>query len=227
VPPVFDAASSANGTSVSSLSWSHTVSAGSDRGLLMGVCLRRGGIETTNTVSYNSVALTSLGTDVNGRAYVTGHWLVNPASGTNTAACTTSGGTTAPISFIGIAVSFTDVAQANPTAAGDVVTANGNSVGPSTVINSDTSMLIADLIAFDNIGALTPGAGQTAHVNTTDSGGWHDGASSTKAGAAGTTTMSWTNGLGSVWAHLVVRLREAGGNVVPVFLHHYRQQGIC
>jgi hypothetical protein len=203
--PSFDTVSAAQGQAVSSLSWSHTCSSGSNRGIALAAALRRAGSETVSSATYNSAEATALGSDANGLSYCAARWLVAPASGANTASIVLTGSTTG---MYAMAMSFTDCEQATPA---NVVTANGNSGAALATVTSDTSMLIADAVArLHTGGSLTPGSGQTERLDGFDSGGWNNGGMSTEPGASPSTEMSWTF-TSANWSQVAWPIKPPGG----------------
>lgn len=105
-----DNSSSALGRDVPSLSWSHTVGAGQNHILIVGVSFRDASTDTLNSVTYGGAPLTYIGgiTDTGeGKNRVEMWKLVPPAVGTNTIQLTFSGN----VRVVGGAVSFTGVDQ--------------------------------------------------------------------------------------------------------------------
>jgi hypothetical protein len=227
--PTFDAASSAKGVSVNSLSWSHTCSASADRSLSVAGAMRRLSTEFISNVTYNSVGLTAMNSNANGLAFCGAWHLVAPASGANTVAITLSG---AVSGILGMAVSLTDAEQLDPVNPADILTTNGNGTSSNLNVNSNTTMLVMDAICrLHTGGSLAVGSGQTERVDDFDSGGWCEGGMSTQPGDDPTTAMSW-NFTSSNFAHVAWRIKApagggGGGSHIPVFIHHYQQQGIC
>src|SRR5262245_12540157 len=76
----FDSASSSSGNTVTSLTWAHTIGAGTDRILIVGVSIR--GNKTVTGLTYGGQALTLAGTVANGGSNAVEMWaLVAPPSG--------------------------------------------------------------------------------------------------------------------------------------------------
>lgn len=178
-------------SSLSSHSWSHTVSSGSALCLIV----KLGWYGTTTTgVTYNGVALTRLTTHSNslGSDMSEIWYLKNP-----------------PVGAFNVVVSFTG---ARPLTAGaETYTGvhqtttfdsefytEGSSLAPSIgVTGSATGDMVIDLVSYyasDYVGGVaTAGAGQTETFDNGDAGNSY-AAGSREAGAAGTVTMSWTLG---------------------------------
>src|SRR5439155_296465 len=121
--PIFDAASSLGG-SATPLTWSHTVAAGSNRLLIVGVSTGDI-IATHDSVTYNTAPMTKI-TEVTGASDRVSIWkLVNPATGTNSVVVTLSAAATVK----GGATSWTNVDQTTPV--GTAATNTGSSNFPS------------------------------------------------------------------------------------------------
>lgn len=215
----FDAASSFNETTVDGTStWNHTCS-GSDRCLIVGVSHFSGAPRTISSVTYNGVAMTSLGkNDGNsGVASVELFKLVAPATGSNAILVTFS----AAALMIGGGVSFTGADQTTPT--GSAVSANdgGGTASPATVnVSSAADEIVVDtVIVTDGAAAVTVtvGGGQDQRWNLTESAAVMGGGS-TEVGSA-TTTMSWTWTGAQAWSIIAVAVKPASaiptGEPVP------------
>lgn len=156
----FDASSSANTGAVdqTSLTWSHTVGAGSNRILVVGVSIRNSAGQTVSSVTYAGVGLTFIGAQSNGTNSRIEMWrLLAPATGTNSIVVTMSAGA----HFVGGAASFTGVDQTTPL--GTFVSATGNTSTPTVNASSATGEVVIDTLAMrgsaDTITSV--GAGQT------------------------------------------------------------------
>ncbi len=186
----FDAvgpSSSGGGTvgsaTATSASWSHTCT-GSNLVLVVGLAI---GITGTgsSSVTYNGVSMTSLGA-VNSNNATAGYCqlfgLVNPASGANTVAITTSPAG----SITGGSLSFTGASGV-----GTAVTAFGSSTAPSVAVTGTTSgNVVADVVSN---GSTIASSNQTLRWlldNNNDTAAGH-GAGSTAA-AGGSVTMSYS-----------------------------------
>lgn len=192
----FDAATTGTGSSVGSLTFSHTVGAGGvDRLLIVSVSIDN---RTVSGVTYGGVAMTSVGSVQNG-AQISHMWrLIAPATGANNVVVTMSGG---GVDIIAVATSYTGVNQATPL--GTPATATGSSVTASVAVASATGEIVVDSVS-SNLGTLTVGALQTQRGNGV--GGDNQGGSSTEPGDA-SVTMSWTIGSSSAWASVGVSIK--------------------
>lgn len=187
--PTFDNSGSYNSASAqTSISWNHTI-AGGDKYIL--VHLHFNTNVTNISVTYNSVALTQLGTNNSGGRYGYLFGLVAPGGGTNSVAAswTTSSGVCA------VSTSYNNVDQGTPV--GTAVTAVGTT--------SPASMNIATTdndIAVDFIGAtrnssttaptITVDASQTQRVTDASAVASAIRCSASDETASGTVAMSWT-----------------------------------
>jgi hypothetical protein len=191
------------------LSWSHTIAAGTSRVLIVGVSSYTNPVAAYPAVigvTYNGVALTRLNDPVTQPARSTD--LSNgvemfilkeplPAAGTYTVAVSLNAGVEYAV---GGSASFNGVNQTTPNR--PFQSANGTSTTPTVVVTSATNELVIDTVSTQFAGGtLVVGAGQTERWNgLTCFGGINSvGAGSTEPGAA-TTTMSWTQTNSVPWA---------------------------
>jgi hypothetical protein len=205
-----DSATSANSgpaTAAATLTFAHTVGAGANRLLLVGVHASAG-TATVSSVMYGTANLTQVGSAVSpsnlNRAEI---WsLVNPPAGTGNVVVTLS----AAENLAAGAVSYLGVDQAAPLSA--PVSASGAAVGPSVVVSSATDQLVVSAVSTDGDAlSLSAGAGQSVQYNT------NTGALSTNILAAGSrapgapsVTMSWTLGVPLIdWSMVGVALLPA------------------
>ena len=185
---------SSNSTAGISITIPHTTS-GTNRLMLVGVSFNNNGLETVTGVTYNSVALTFVGTIRNVDDARVEIWrLIAPDTGTHDVVVTFSADLLQE-GFAGV-VTFTGVHQTTPlgtfaSAAADGITATVN-------VSSATGELVFDVLAAEYSTSATVGAGQTQRWNIILTGSI--GAGSTEPGAA-TVTMSWTlTAAGDHWA---------------------------
>ena len=190
----------------SSATFSYTVSAGSDRILIVGANVESS-TRYTQSVTYNSIALTKVTSLLSGAGpnCETSLWyLVNPPVGTFNIVATTQ----ATKDLSGIAMSFTGVHQTTPFRDTSQVGGTGNaaSVGVTTVVGD----LAADVVCQGDatLGTIAVGAGQTLRDSATASGVFR-GAGSTEPGNGGTVTMSWSFTLSPTYAQIAVALRAS------------------
>ena len=198
----FDAATSSDCASCTSLSWSHTTSSGSDRLLTVGVQIS-GNLVTLSGVTYNSISLsgTCSAANTNGdeyRAYISE--LVAPATGANTVAITPS---RTAFDLIGGAVTWTGAHQTTPT--GTCASATGNSSAPSVAPTVASDEIAIDSVIVATHDAMTAGSGQTERWDRTPFFVARGGGS-TEAGP--NPTMSWTV-TSSNWAITAVGVKPA------------------
>ncbi|MGH8634737.1 MAG: hypothetical protein ACRET7_11480, partial [Burkholderiales bacterium] len=218
----FDSGSNAPSGDMSSSTWSHTTGSGSNRLLVVGVAVRNSGGQNVSGVTYNGVALTSIGAGVTNGTIVRArlYYLVAPPTGTYNIVVTLTGGT-----FMAAgAASFVGVHQTTPIEASNGAT--GTSLTPSvTVTTVSNNAWVVDALSFrrnsEGIGGPTAtptGAGQnqrwSAYGETAN-----DPANVRSKGStigpktpAGATTMGWTlSGLSQDWAHFAAAIKPVGG----------------
>ncbi len=213
-------AASSQGTGVSSLSWSHTVGAGSDRLLVVRVANINSSV-TVNNVTYGGVAMTALQTATSGsgtsQVRISMWYLVAPAVGTATVAVTLSASTRVQ----GYSNNLTGVSQVAPF--GTPVTAVGtNNAQSVTVTGGVSGDLIMDAgAAQGGAGTASAGTGQTAVSGSTGPTASDVlGMGSTKAAAA-SVSMAWSTTASSPWVLMGVAIKQSvptlylGGTGVP------------
>lgn len=205
----FDASSTRSGTTSSPATWSHTTS-GSDRLLVLAVNNWAG--RENLSATYNSVSMTEACTAADSNNdNITLFYLVNPASGANTASISVGSGR----DIAAAANSYTSVDQATPV--GTCNTATGNSTGPSvTVTSSGDTQLIVDGLTFYITGGCSVGAGQTARATYVGFNSWDDVCTSEEDGASPNVVMSYTTGNVS-WAIAGIPLNGAAAAEGGVF----------
>jgi hypothetical protein len=195
----FDAASDASDSTVTSLTWEHTVGSGDDR--LLRVGLSNVPTPGPDTVTYGGTALTYAGNHPSNGSQMQIWFLVAPATGAANIVATYSGATR---DIVGGADSWTNVDQAKPV--GSFVAASGSS-SPATVdVSSASGEVVVGCLVVGNVTA-TVGASQTQRWNVLE-GTTIRGAGSSEPGA-GTVTMSWTLGSSSNWALGAIALKPA------------------
>lgn len=224
----FDAASSSNtgAGQAGSLTWSHTVSSGNNRILIVGVSIRNSSSQTVGSVTYGGTGLTFVGATTNSTNARVEIWrLLAPATGTNNIVVTLAA--SANGRFVGAAASFTEVDQTTPL--GPYFSNTGNTATPTVNVTSVAqNELVIDTIANNTLDTSVAlpcvGGGQTQLWNNRTTNGSSSnntpGAGSTEPGPAGggTVTMSWTlqgcsGGTNRQWATGAVAIKPALPNV--------------
>lgn len=199
----FDAASSSEGTLVTSLTWSHTCT-GSNRVLVVGISFYKNGNSFISGVTYNSVAMTlvpSSGTN-NGSYYVEQWYLIAPSTGANNIVVSVSGN--GPFELSAGAVSWTDAHQTTPL--GTAQTATGVSTAPSVTVSSGAGEYVMDTLILIHSGTLSVGSAQTSRWNDIGAAGFTKYAGSTEPGDS-STIMSWSNTTPQDWAITAVNIK--------------------
>jgi hypothetical protein len=204
----FDSASSAAGPNgnVSSLTFAHTVGAGSDRVLWVGVHTRDGNTAVSN-VTYGGTPFTRVGSIVAGGGQNRSEiWqLLSPAVGTANIVVTLS----AAKNVAAGAVSFFGVDQSTPV--GSLASGSGNSTTANVTVSSAAGEVVLDAVSANGDAiSLTAGAGQTQRYNTgTGTAGGNVRAGGSTEQGAPTVTMSWTLGASKPWSIFAVSIRPA------------------
>lgn len=213
----FDAVGpSSAGTSASfanALSWSHTCS-GSNRILIVGITVGyffSNSNTDTVTVTYNSVAMTSLGrvkSANQNNGYVEMFALFAPATGANTVAVSVSSIAT-PTTIVGGSVSFTGASQSNPTTIATSYGTSGASVSSISagVATASTGMVVDAVCTGTSVTSST----QTNRWldNAASNSGAGNGAMSTAAGTGSTVTMGYS--VSSDWSAIIAAFIPQAG----------------
>lgn len=192
-------------------SWSHTCTG---TNLVLYVAVIQRFADAVTGVTYNSVAMTNIGTSADtGSIIGISLWrLIGPDTGTNTVEVTLS--TTRR--QLGVSISFSGADQTTPN--GTVVTASDDSgagATPSMSVSSAADEIVVDFVGLqndDNTSTLAVGADQTERANDATSNATTNGiraACSTETGAA-TTTMTWTPDVADDWAGIALAVKPAG-----------------
>ena len=191
---LFDAASTANGEAITSLSWTHTP-VGTPTAVGVGISWWSGS-DAISTITYGGAAMTLEASDVDAiegpRASIYGK--ANPAPGAQTISISWGAASVYPV---GGALTVTgsdtsDTFSNNATANGNEVTPNATASATTT---SATNELVMDtVVCMHSTGTstITVGAGQTQRWNASAGTAVNlKGGGSTEVGAA-SVTMSWT-----------------------------------
>ena len=214
----FDASSRAATTSTgrTSITWPHTIAAGVDRALVVGVAIEDASTTDANvsSVTYNGVALTAVpSSKINGGGtgiiqtqlfYLLAANL--PASGTFNVVVTTQG---AVDGISAGAISLTGVSQTTPGPAATKVDTSGADTITTSITTPVANAWVVDVAGSGNSGSFTAGSGQTERWDIAASG--MTGATSTKALAtAGATTVTQAHSGANRLAHSLVALSPSG-----------------
>jgi hypothetical protein len=189
-----DAVSSATtvGGISTQLTWSHTTGVLTNGAIVVLVGSDGGGGQQVTSVTYGSLALQRSTRSVEASGFILSEiWYgTGPASGSNTVTVNTSGSK----NFSAAAITFSNVNQTIP-----VVTSSGTASDITTVATSlsatATGSGLTDVCvdAFSGqTGTYTPQGGQTQIIQETNPNINSYLMISTKAGAAGSTSMGWT-----------------------------------
>jgi hypothetical protein len=190
---------SAQTSSATSLTWSHTVNSGTDRALFVELAVQNTG-SPASSVTYGGTALTRVGRTAGNQAVEI--WrLVNPPVGTANVVVTFPGSTAAA----GGATTFNGVDPTTPT--GTYVGATGTGISSSVVVTSAANDVVID---SENWNGYTLGysAGSGQSVQWSQSESAQLGASTTAAGASSVTMSSSIFGIAQ-WATAAVSVQAA------------------
>lgn len=204
----FDAASSAQAGSGSSLSWSHTCS-GSDRLLVVGTNSGdfSAGDRVVNSITYNGVNLTKIRSDDSGNSRSEIWYLVNPALGANTVQVNFAGGVS---EMQAGAISLTGVDQSSPLDANNGATGSSSSPSVNVTTIADNAWVL-DSLLVENTPSISVGAGQTSRWSEDNANSRGRGSTEGPKTPAGSVTMSWSLGSSENW-----RLSAASFATSPV-----------
>lgn len=188
------ATTSSEAASATGITFSHTVTAGSNVALVVGLAYRDNGGAAPGTVTaaYNGVSMTLLGHT--GRVNQVGAaiWcLANPATGAHNVVI--SIGQTVDLLRAG-AMDFSGVDQSTPCEAGNTATGASNTPSIAITTVTDNSWVVDSLYSKSGNATVT-GSGQTERWNGTVGGGADDTGGSTfgPKTPAGAHSMTWTN----------------------------------
>jgi len=198
-----DAATSAENSLQTSLTWSHTCT-GSDLVLVVGISFYQNTNSFVSGVTYNSVAMTLIpnSSTNNGAYFSLMYGLIAPSTGANDIVVTMGGN--APFELGCGAISWTDAHQTTPF--GTANTATGNSTSPSVTVSSGASEVVMANLIILHSGTLSVGAAQTSRWNEIGASGFTKYAGSTEPGDA-STIMSWSNTTTQTWAITAVPIK--------------------
>ncbi len=216
----YDAASHAQGSNTSSLSWTHTVGNNGNRLLMVGVDIFSSGV-SVSSVTYGGVNLTHLQGVTTDNGYDTSDlwYLKNPVSGSATIAVTLSGLTGKIVSG---AVSYSGVDQTSTTFGTPTSDYGGYVTSLSTTVTSNTGELVVDNIIVENItSGLNYGASQTERWTDNTGASGIIGAGSEQAGAS-SVTMQWSWTGGERAALIAVPIRPSGGSTADTLTERLR-----
>ncbi|MBV8517454.1 MAG: DUF11 domain-containing protein [Acidobacteria bacterium] len=173
---------------------------------------------TVTSVSYGAQTLTLLEaiTDAAVDTRTEVWYLLNPNTGTNNVSVT-MGGVGAGQTVRGVIGAIT-YSGANQTMPSTIVSTNTGTTSPatSTALTSATNDTIVDFVSARESVTLTVNAAQTQNYNISNAGTSNNdvqAASSRRAAAAGTTTMSWTLSANRSWTDIAVNVRPAQADV--------------
>ena len=205
-PTLSTGSTSTTGTlsSGTSLSFSHTTGSGSNRLLLVGVSFNGSAARTVSSVTFNSIALSLVGTSYQSNSRRVEIWrLVAPTASTTANVVVTFAAGTGTLYAVAGAMTFAGVNQCNPL--GTFLSATG-AASPVSVVPTT----VADDLVFDTVVAgdstLAFGPGQAEQWNASQ-GTNVRGSASTETASGTSTTMDWTMGTSGAWASGAVPIK--------------------
>lgn len=218
----FDAASSAQtGAEATSLTFAHTVTAGTNMALIVGGTIETGGGFDITSVTYNGDALSELGAADSGSFGYCELWgMVAPDTGSSLNVVIT-----ANLSdwIIGGAVSASLVNQTGGASSFRTAATNNSASASSlssTVGSVGTSDLVVDVLACDSNVNVAEGADQTNRWERSVTGAV-TGAGSTQLGSAGG-VMSWSWTGARPCAHVASAfIHDGSGAAASIVAHMY------
>jgi hypothetical protein len=181
---MLDSFAAASMPSVSTLGWQHTVGSGTNGILLVGIC--DSGSGAVSAVTYAGTPMTRLAiVRPAGYPEAVVYYQLNPQSGPRLVNVMLSG----TYSIATASISYFNAMQAVPTAN----STSGATATPQLGIFTATGSIVVDTVCTDATATLTVNPSQNQVQNFASGGTVNDVhiGMSTKAGVAGTTTMSW------------------------------------
>ena len=189
------------GANVQTLNWSHTISPGSSRILIVGVSIDANNA-TVNSATFNNILpLTFIGQTIGSQTKVLMYRLLNPPVGTYAVSINLN----TSVGVVGGACSLNGVDQANP------ITAFAGNTGTGTNATLDIASALGGIV-IDAVApktpqsAISPGAAQTMEWNL--SAATYSGAGSSSYGAP-IVSPSWSLNSSATWAIAAVALKSA------------------
>ncbi|HEX8738212.1 MAG TPA: carboxypeptidase-like regulatory domain-containing protein [Pyrinomonadaceae bacterium] len=211
-----------NVAGVTSLSWTHTTGAGSNKALFVGVSTSTttlpAGVPTERvaSVTYNGVALTRVGTAISPNSLSTSEIfrLVNPPSGSFSVVVTLASVPVIGNPFVnyvvGGAVSFQGVSQMTPN--GAFFSSSGTSDTPTVIVTDSINgdVMLDTLAVSPSAVFIAPGAGQTERWDgqTFFGNAFDIGAGSTEFVTSTPTTSNWIMSAPDNWALGALAVRQ-------------------
>jgi cysteine-rich repeat protein len=177
----YDAGSEATQDTLSTITFSHTVAAGSNRLLVVSITNEDGGTRTISSVAYGAQALTKA-VGLNGTSNdVDIYYLLAPTVGTANVVVTWSGEV---FGLAATADSFTGIAQQAPTTTGTATASNIN-----LVTTTNNSLVISAVVAATSTATLS--TQDIERHNFINTGSHAQGVSTKTAVEAGAVSVGW------------------------------------
>ena len=218
----FDGTANANQDSVSSITFSHTVTSNTNGILIVGVAIDSTANRSVSGITYNTIALTKVRSDDEPTTTLHSEvwYLLAPATGAHNVVVTFPGTMDGAVC---VSVSLTGVDQSTPVDAQAGSTSNVTvATDTVTVTTVADNSWVFDILCRNGAGGIT--ATMVAHTNRTERANIADntdgfvGAASTLGPKtpAGSTVMDWTNSSNRTYSMSAVSFDPAGA-ATPAF----------
>ena len=211
VPSIANVTNSSASANNRTLTFSHTVPAGTNRLLLVSLAVRSTTANVT-AASYGTTALSLCGSNAaasNVRVFI--YRLVNPTPGTANVSVTLSSSTRITAG----ASSFIGVNQSQPV--GTFASAQGYSASPSVTVSTTPGTVVYDALAMYSSSTVMANSGQS-QLWENDAQKLIAGGSSAKSATTSSTTTGWTCSGGlAYWTLGVVAIQPATGSPSTTF----------
>jgi len=195
------------GSGPGSITWNHTVGAGSDRLLIVSTAIDSNNGAVVRQVSFDGNLLTRKQVKNQGWEQEVQLWyMLDPPVGTYPVTVSYS---QTNYGIEARASSYTGVSPNKPIST--AVVAGGSGTAAAVTIASAPGELVIDALAYRSGGTMSANASQTERFN--QSASWNGTAGSDKAGAS-SVTMSWSLQYGATWSMAAASLRPAQSPIV-------------
>lgn len=229
MPVAVQGAASVNSVNAATgITFSHTVGAGADLGLVVAVACtglaHGGGSANVSAVSFDGVALTALGSrGFAADAVRTSLWLLKDAAIHRVTGSVVVSLGVVVSDIVASAITVTGMHQTTST--GVYASAAGANNAPGVGVAAAVDDLVVDIVGVDAAGVetATVNASQTQRFNQMNGDGHLIGAGSTKAGAAPTVNMLWTLTTNLLWTQSAVAIKPAPAVVADLTWMRHRR----
>lgn len=223
----FDAGTTKTGNAAS-FTWSHTVSAATNRILILSVSIgsnAQQNVSTTTKPTYAGMQFTQINVVNNSAQCTVEMWyLINPPTGTNNIILTLTGAA----DMVAAAVSLSGVDQTNPLEQPTGVLSSAKSTAASvTVTTVNNNAWVFDALAFQQSSSalMTVYAGRQQQCNLVQNTIGGSGSTYGAIATGGTTVaMNWTLSANVKWAEIGVSLKPFGSpTIIPISIIKWQE----